>query len=182
MDDFTRQAQIENQMEINRREMARRSRDTLRIYNPLDTTFRYQWDGFWNSVPAKGYKDVERYLANHYFKKIGEYIIGQQMLRTGEELLALREKQFGKSFIDKYEENREVWDKTPRLDDEELLRQVKKTVIIGLVEEYGMELPEEPKRDLPRLDMRTLHDRIFSEDDMKLAPKMDLAKEVTQEA
>lgn len=158
--------QREAQMELNRREMYRKSLDTIRIYNPLDHTFRYMYDGFWHQVPAGGTKDEPRYLARHYFKKIAEYMIGQQILKDGEELLKLREKQLGKAFLDKYEENKEVWDKTPRLDDEKLLKEIRDVVILGVVEEYGLDLPEEvPAERRANLDFKPLNDQIFDEVD-----------------
>lgn len=139
MDEYEKQAQREADMEIVRREMERFSKDTIRIYNPLDFIFKYKWDSRNFSVPSKGTRDVERYLANAYAKKIIEYMIGQQQLAKGKELKELREKQLGKTFLDKYEENREVWDRVPKLDDQDLIKELGQTVIIGLVEEYGME-------------------------------------------
>lgn len=139
-------------MELARREMERFSLDTIRIFNPLDFTFRYKWDGRNFSVPAGGTTDVERYLANAYATKIIGYMIGQQQLVKGKELLQLRQQQMGKTFLDKYEENKEIWDRVPRLDDRQLIDELGETVILGLVEEFGMDdVPEEsnnaPKRD-----------------------------------
>lgn len=161
----------EASMELVRREMQRKSLDTIRIYNPLDRPFRYMYDGFWHQVPAKGTKDEPRYLAMHFFKKISNELIGQQMIAKGEELLKLREKQLGKSFIDKYEENREIWDRTPRMDDPELLKKIAEIVIVGVVEEYGMELPEETAQPTKPVDLRSIHDQIFSSVDIKRVPQ-----------
>lgn len=167
--DFDIQAQREQSMEITRREMMRKSLDTMQIYNPLDTTFRFQWDSFWWSVPAKGTKDVPRYIAAHYFKKIADVLIGQQLLAKGEELKALREKQFGKTFNDKYEENIEVWNRVPKLDDIELRKQVADRVINGLVEEYGYDLPEELPTKGALIDFRSSDDQIFSKIDKRVS-------------
>lgn len=159
----------EQAMEMTRREMQRKSLDIMRLYNPLDHNFIYKYDGYNHFVPAKTSKDEPRYLARHYFKKIAEYMIGLQQLKSGTELLKLREKQFGKSFLDKYEENQEVWNKVPRLDDPELLKQINSTVILGLVEEYGRELPEElPVESTRKLDLRSLTDQIFDETERKV--------------
>lgn len=153
--------QRELQMAANRREMERRSLDILRVYNPLDIRFNYMHDSRWHSVEPKSYKDITRALAAHYFKKIAQHIIGEQQLQKGEELLKLREKQFGKTFLDKYEENKEVWDRVPRLDDPDLLKQIYETVIIGVVEEYGMEVPEEIPRQGTYIDYRSQQDQLF---------------------
>jgi hypothetical protein len=160
------EAQIkrEQAMEMTRREMERKSLDTIRLYNPLEHAYRYMVGGFWHSVPAKGYKDEPRYLARMYFKKIAEYMIGLQAAEQGEKLKAIREKQLGKTFIDKYEENIEIWNKVPRTDDPELLKKIKEVVIVGLVEEYGMEAPPEmPADQVKTADMRPLSDQIFDD-------------------
>lgn len=187
------QQKREVSMELTRREMERKSLDTIRLYNPLDHTFRYMYSGYWHQVTAKGTKDEPRYLANHYFKKIAEYMIGTQSIEKGTELLKLREKQLGKQFLDKYEENREVWDKVPRQDDPDLLKEIKDVVIVGLVEEYGMEvMSQQPEERQRPPDLRSLSDQIFDEGIQKIsdAPiqppvkstsKSKLEKEVTNE-
>lgn len=178
----------EAQMELTRREMQRKSLDIIRVYNPLDVKFTFKYDGYPQSVAPKSTKDFPRYLAALYFKKIADVMIGQQILAKGEELKKLREKQFGKTFWDKYQENTEVWDKVPRLDDENLLKAVRDTVILGLVEEYGYdELPESAEPIKP-LDFRPMHDQLFDEIEIRVtdkepkAPlKSKLAEEVTSD-
>jgi hypothetical protein len=163
-------------MSLIRREMERKSRDTIRIYNPLDKKFSYMFDGYWHHVNPKSTEDVPRYLALHFFNKIANRIIGEQMIAKGEELKALREKQFGKSFIDKYEENTEVWDRTPHLDDPDLLKQVYNRIWIGLVEPYGMDTPDEPEREPNKpTDMRNVYEQIAG-DNEKLAPEKSVTK------
>lgn len=182
MSDFLEDPKVVQRMEVSRREMLRKSKDIIRVYNPLDKPFRYMWDGFHHAVPAKTTKEIERYLANHYFRKIAEYMIGQQILKEGDELLKMREQQFGKRFIDKFEENTEVWDRTPKLNDPDLLRAIRDTVILGLVEEYGYDMPE-PESSVPvHFDTRSLHDQLFSEIDKRLAPELaPSVQEVTKE-
>ncbi len=178
MDDFDRAAKQEAEMELTRREMARYSRDLIRVYNPLDIPFRFTWDSYPQVIPAKGHKDIERYLAKMYLQLISEKMIGEQMLEKGKELKALREKQLGKTFLDKYEENKEVWDRVPRLNDEKLINEISKIVILGLVEEYGMEDVVEQqqqieKKDSPydeafkRMDRKILDDDIIDERPIK---------------
>jgi len=165
-----RKIKIENEMELARRELARKSHDTIRVYNPLDYTFRFMYDRYWHSVGAKNYKDMERFLAIHYFKKICDHMIGQQIMVKGNELKELREKQLGKQFLDKYEENVQIWDRAPKLNDPDLIEQIKQVVIVGLVEEYGMEEPEPEMRvpDAP-MDFRPLHEKIFGDVDKRIA-------------
>ncbi len=168
--DFDQAAKQEADMELVRREMARISRDIIRVYNPLDFPFKFKWDSYPQSIPAKGTKDIERYLAMAYLKKIAQYMIGEQIMLKGKELLELREKQLGKQFLDKYEENKEVWDKTPKMNDPELIKAIGETVILGLVEEYGMEDVvdnEQPleKKDTPYDDAYKLMNRPLIDDE-----------------
>jgi|GEM_PF-4150196 len=150
------------EMEIATRELMRRSHDLIRVYNPLDHTFSFMYDRFWHRVPAKSYKDMERYLALKFFKNIAEYMIGQQITKQGEELKALREKQMGKQFLDHYEENVQIWDRVPKINDPDLLQQIKKVVIIGVVEEYGMyEEPQEAREPEKPMDTRSIHEQLF---------------------
>lgn len=167
MDEQTQKREL--QMESTRREMYRKSLDTIRLYNPLDVTFKYMYDGYWHQVLSKGTKDEPRYLARHFFKKIAEFMIGQQGLLKGTELKELREKQLGKSFLDKYEENIEIWNKVPKLDDPELLAEIRDVVIMGVVEEYGLELTEEVIGVASKpIDFRPLSDQIFEESEKRV--------------
>lgn len=151
-----------NEMELTIRELMRRSHDTIRVYNPLDTTFSFMYDRFWHRVPAKSFRDMDRYLAMKFYKNIAEKMIGDQIRLKGQELIDLRIKQFGTAYKDHYEENVEVWDRTPKLNDPELLAQVFKTVIIGVVSEFGMEQVEQMEAEpIPQTDYRPLHEQMF---------------------
>lgn len=155
--------QIETEMEMRRREAARRSMDTIRVYNPLDTTFSFMYDRYWHRVPAKSEKDFPRYLAMHFFKKISDEIINNKIQTEGQALKAKREKETGQEFKDPYEENVQVWDKMPKLNDPKLINDIKKTVIVGMVEEYGMDqVPEEKTPDGP-VDFRPIHEQAFDD-------------------
>lgn len=162
-----------NEVELAKRELTRRALDTIRVYNPLNHTFSFMYDRYWHRIPAKSYKDLDRYLAIHFFKKICDKMIGDQIMVQGEELKKVREAQMGHQFLDHYEENVQIWDKTPKLDDPDLIEQIKKVVLIGLVEEYGMDEPEPEERVADAaLDYRPLHEQIFSTIDNKIAPEM----------
>ena len=191
MDPEQQKIMRERQMELTRREMQRKSLDTIRVFNPLDHKFKFMYDSYWFYVDAKKYKDFPRYLAIHYFKKISEFMIGQQALKEGDELLKMREQQFGKSFIDKYVENKEVWDKVPKLNDPDLLKVIRDQVIKGVVTEYAMDLPEEnPALATKPPDMRSLHEQLFEGINKKVVeidltpqtPVNNLASEVTNDS
>lgn len=179
--DEDRKQKIATEMEMARRELERRSQDTIRIYNPLDHNFRYMRNRYWYSVPSKSFKDVQRYLADHYFKKVSEYMINQQIEAIGNDLKAVREKQMGHVYRDHYEENIEIWDKVPKQNDPELLKKIKEVVIIGLVEEYGLAEPE-PDTRIPEetIDFRTAQDKILGEPDKRVSKEMPQVEEIEE--
>ncbi len=151
-----------NEMELATRELIRRSHNTIRVYNPLDTTFSFMYDRFWHRVAAKSYKDMDQYLALKFFKNICDKMIGDQIQKKGQELIDLRIKQFGSAYKDHYEENVEVWDRTPKMNDPELIAQIKKLVLIGVVEEFGAQNIDmaEPVPE-PVTDYRSIHEQMF---------------------
>lgn len=167
--------QREAQMELTRREMYRKSMDTIRVFNPLEHKFVFYYDSRPFSVPPKGTKDFPRYLTNLYFKKIADYMIGQQQIAQGDELKKLREQQLGRSYLDHYEENIEIWDKTPKLDDPDLLKVIRDTVILGLVEEYGYEEDLQAPTETRKVDFRSLHDQLLDNVDKKVSPEVSTA-------
>ena len=162
-------------MEVVKRELARQALDTIRVYNPMETTFSFMYDSYWHRVPAKSYMDMERFLARHYFKKICDYMIGQQIAVKGKELKAMREKQMGHEYTDHYQENLDVWEQTPKMNDPNLIEAIRKVVIIGVVKEYGAEAPEPQEQVTPSMDMRSLHEQIFDQ-----IGKVDLPEDINQ--
>lgn len=180
MDEEAKQRVSRNQ-ELVRREMYRKSRDIVRVFNPLPIPFRFMWDSYWHTVPSESTKDMERYLANHYFRKISQHMIGEMQRTFGEDLLSKKKKTSQPTYLDKYIENREVWDKAPRLDNRELLDQIAKAVIVGLVEEYGMELPEQTPSTLRTADQRDIYEQILGGVEKRIDPTPSVA-EITNDA
>ena len=177
------------------REMYHRSRDILRVYNPLSTDFKFKYDSVWYKVPAGSTKDFERYLARKFFHDISAHMIGLIIQERGNRALEERRSKGLADLIDKYEENRAIWDKMPRMDNKQLLEEIGDQVILGLVEEFGAET--EPDNDTARRDSPDPTDvqivERFSQKSLarkgsepqvkpiKKALKKDLAKEVTEE-
>jgi len=151
------------EMEIARREVERSSHDLWQVYNPLDRPFRFMYNRYWHSVPAKSYKNFEKFLMRAFLRAISNEMINEQIAAKGNELMTLRKKQFGQQFMDHYEENVQIWDRVPKVNDPELVNQVANIVIIGLVEEFGLEEPEpeQIQRDLPQ-DFAPVHDRVLA--------------------
>jgi hypothetical protein len=166
-EDLRKQAQNE----ANIRELERLKMDTFEVYNPMDTDFKFMQDRYWHVVKAHETKEMPRYLAKHYAKKIVEFMINQQIQKEGEELKALREKQMGTAFRDAYVENVEVWDKVPRANDPELVAEHMKMLRIRKVMDYGMEpeAQQEAPAPLETLDNRSSYEKAF--DDISEAPQ-----------
>lgn len=172
-------------------EMERRSHDIYRVYNPLDVDFKFKYGGIWYKVPAKGFKEWEAFLAGHYFKKISESIIGQLIYEEGMGMIKGREEKGMSRFLNKYDENTEVWNNVPRMDNKELLQKIFVEVVIGLVEEFGSEpIPEEAQPTVKPSDL-SVFDQIFADNSKRKAVaspeplrpiiKKPLAEEITQD-
>lgn len=160
----------EADQEAVRREMYRKSKDVIRIYNPLDVDFKFKYNSYPYLIKSHQAMDVERYIARHYFKKIADYIIGQLKVLKGQELLKAHDARGQGGYLDKYIENKEVWDKTPNLHDPDLLKKVAQQTILGLVHEYGLDVDTEMERDewQPE-DTRSSHEQILDLFENKLA-------------
>ncbi|MBU6501172.1 MAG: hypothetical protein KGJ89_05395 [Patescibacteria group bacterium] len=168
--------------QLRQRELARKSQDIIRIYNPLYQDFRFLYDGYPNTVKARETKDVERYKAELYFKKISQYIIGLSQIEKGEALLKKRRDRGLDEILDKYQESKQIWDNTPKMNDPQLLEQIAKVVIIGLVEEYGKEEPLPGQREEPKPEMTNVDEIIFrkiADRKIEAAPE-PVAKPVTK--
>src|ERR1700722_1219048 len=150
MDDIDRANRREMEMSLVRREMERKSKDLIRVYNPTDYPFRFTWDSYPIVIPAKGHKDIERYLAEVYLRKMSQKLIGEDQLLKGKELLDKRMKDFGTGFQDKYIENQEVWNRVPKINDEKLIDEYAKILVVGLVEEYGIEDVVDREREIEK--------------------------------
>lgn len=126
------------------RELYNRSRDIVRIYNPDKEDFRFKYDSVWYKVEAGKTKDVEAYLAQKFFHDYAQMVIGKMIIAKGEELLKDRERKSLDPILDKYYENKQIWDLTPKMDNKELLDQIFNQVVLGIVEVFGSEVgPEE---------------------------------------
>ena len=125
--------------EARHRELYRKSRDIIRVYNPLTIDFRYMYDRLWFTVKKQSTKDIERFHAEFYLKAVTDYIIGQMAITKGEAMIKDREKLGLQPFLNKYDENQAVWNNVQKTDDKSLRDEIGNQVIIGLVSEYGAE-------------------------------------------
>lgn len=186
-------ARQERDMEQVRRELERKSHDTWRVYNPLDASvnfpqvghntpwvdhgnFVFYYDGYPNRVPPKAFKDMEFFRVRKYYEAISNFMINQLREIKGQEILEKHRALGQGEYLDKYVENINVWDKVPRHNDETLLKKIADEVVIGLVEEYGLDLAPPSAAPMERTDTRSLHDQILGTFSRKIAPEVEIAK------
>src|SRR5258708_11201531 len=69
--------------------------------------------------------------------KISKYIIGQMGMEKGEKMLKERQDKGMVEFLNKYDENKAVWDSVPKTNNKELLQDLASKILLGIVEEFG---------------------------------------------
>jgi len=143
-------------------EQERRSHDLIRIANPTDKDFTIIWGHPPKHfrVPANGTTDVDRYLAEAYWRDMTVQMINEMGDKFGEELLARVGREKPDVLLDKYLENKTVWDKVPHTNDEKLLRELTPKLWLGLVKKYGMDIPMQDPQYIDT-DMRTQQEKIL---------------------
>ncbi len=104
---------------------------------------------------------MERFLANHYFQAIAQHMIGQMIVEKGEKLLAQRDAKGLPPLMDNYDINKQIWDYTPKMDDANILEQISSEVILGLVEEFGMEDAIRETAKAEPVDTRTAYEKVM---------------------
>ena len=146
------------------REMERKSLDTIMVYNPTSEDYLLEWDRRYHRIPSKdrdlgfgkGKMELSRYLAEKYAREMKNLIVNIASDKFMKEFRKEREQK-GERFRDKHEENEEAIALVPKTSDPERIRQAYNMIILGVVREYGMELPD----DMPKhvLDEKTPEER-----------------------
>lgn len=156
------------------KEQERMSFDIIRIANPPVFTikgknFNYPhgdyyiiWDNYKHKVPINGTLDIQRYLARKYRKDMAVDLINYYGEIEGNKLRERIVKEQPNVAVDKYMENKSVWDKIPRTDDETLLAEIYPQLWLGEVKLFGLDdLPVNPAA--AAVDFRTFEERFDSE-------------------
>lgn len=178
-------------------EQERRSRDIIRIANPTDKEFVIIWGHppKYFRVPANGTLDVDRYLAEAYWRDMTVQMINEMGVKMGADLIERISKTKPDVMYDDYLIQKEVWDKVPRTDNEKILRELTPKLWLGLVRKYGLDIPKQ-ESSYPEMDLRNQQEKILGDMEDKVVvdeaytpplldetpplyvSKKDLAKEV----
>lgn len=131
-----------------RREMYRRSEDTIMVNNPTDEDFTVDWDGYRHIIPnrnrdlgwGKGKKAVKRYLAVKYTNDMIVNMINKDNDRKAAEIIVTRADK-GQPELTPFEKQAAIYDRLPRTDNDELRKQYKAILFLGIYEEFGKDEP-----------------------------------------
>lgn len=132
-------------------ELERVSLDWCMVYNPTDEDFYIEWNNAqgrpWRYlVPnknkdigwGKGKLEVQRYLAIWYCEHMKDKIVNDKGLKEAEKVLAARREK-GQPDLTKFEEQTQVWGKTPRTTSEQELSTLYPILFLGISREFGMD-------------------------------------------
>lgn len=167
------------------REMERVSLDWCMIYNPTDKDFFIEWaarDGRpWKYlVPGKnkdigwgkGKLEVQRYLAIWYCKHMTDQIINDKGQKEAEKILADRREK-GSVELTKFEEQKAIWDKTPRTNSNKELGSLYPILFLGISREFGQDYLSEDEEPY-MADMSSAEEKAFAKlKDKKYAPDVE---------
>lgn len=136
------------QQDAFKRELERKSLDTIMIHNPTEKDFFIEWDKRYHKVPninsdvgfGKGNREIERYLAEKYERTMINHLINGKADKYMEDL-QIRFEQKGTAFRDKYEFNNEALARVPKTNDQALIDEIRPQIILGLVREFGNDMP-----------------------------------------
>ena len=140
-------------LEQARRELARRSNDRIKVFNPDTKNFTLIFDGFLHVFPTKKEKIVPRYIWDRFKIKMTDHLINKENDIYVEEENERRIKS-GQKIMDHQE--RELFDL--RTDDPKLVEKYLPQLYLGLVEEYGGDVLSKEKK--VKIDNRPIHEQV----------------------
>ena len=130
------------------RELERKSLDTLMVYNPTDQDYFVEWDRRFHRIPAKnknagfgnGRMELVRYLAEKYAREMKNKLITED---NDQRLDSIKERMRKAGIQDvvlnaniEFERLHEL-----RTDYDTLIKKYYDILILGVVREYGMDMP-----------------------------------------
>lgn len=132
------------------REMERISLDWVMIQNPTEEDFYIDWLPWHYLVPHKdkdigwgpGKLETQRYLAVWYCKHMKDKLVNEKGHKEYARMIAEREQK-GLPTLTKYEEQKAIWEKTPRTTSDKELVTLYPMLFLGVTREFGMDYTEE---------------------------------------
>lgn len=167
LDTTTPEAQ---QKQATLKEMARRSQDRIRVYNPLDEDYTVRFDSIGFVIPNRnkdnghgmGVAVVFRYVAQNYLTQMIDLLLTSK-LDDAVKLENERRAKLGMLPMTKFIGGEELmFTQSLRTDNQEARRRLVPVIWLGLAERYGTEAREESISGKPK-DDRPLDERLLTE-------------------
>lgn len=147
-----------------KRELYRRSMDSIRVYNPTDRDFIVSWDGYNHVIPAKtkdlgwgqGMRVTYRYIAEYYRRHMTNQMINEM---ADAELSNLKTKLYEKGDTDAVYNANDRFERQHkfRTDNAELVKKIWGQIWLGTVEKFGMDqIIDEPTQEDTKSDLEKL--------------------------
>lgn len=147
-----------------KRELERKSLDTVMVYNPTEEEFKVVWDKRIFPVPAKhinmgygnGKMQLPRYIAEKFAKEMKDLLINRMNKEKGEKMLKEHYDK-GREELSKHDENLKIHDKGIRTDNEMQVEKIYDEIVLGTVQDYSADYLDEA---ISTEDMRPVEERI----------------------
>ena len=176
MDDFTTpNPEAVRRSEAVKRELQRRSLDTILVHNFTPTDYRFKYDGYVWTVPAankdigfgKGNQHFPRYLAHHYIKHKTDELLTEKASEAVRKENERRIKN-GMAEMTRFQEQ-PAFEANFKTNRPELRRPLIEKMWVGIVREYGADLPDEEEAK-PTFS-RPVDEEILSQIGNRIAPQ-----------
>ena len=157
------------QTEKIRRELHRKSLDSIVVYNPLEEDYTVIWDKFRHIVPAKSERSFPRYIAMKYIREITDKLIyNEEAVKTKE----ANDKRLERGMPPLTPQERDQFALQYGLTtaNEEKRKEIFKTIYIGVGEEYGVDIPADEVKPV-RKDSRTFEEKMLDEMEQDAPPR-----------
>lgn len=159
-------------------EQRRKQYDIIRVKNPTNQDFYVMYDvNQYQKIPANSTLDVPRYIAIRYVQHQKDNIINAMIKKKHDDHMAERAAKGMPNFKSKWEENEETYSSAdyPKTNDPELMAQIMDELWVGLVHEFGRDVP--PQAFDPRAGEVDL-----TPPEMKILEGLDKRRVTTTEA
>lgn len=152
---------INPKIEKIRRELHRKSLDSIIVKNPTNEDITVIWDKFRHVVPANSERSFPRYIAMKYIREVTDKLIYQKEEDHVAEQNKKRLKR-GNPPLTAQEREQQALQYGIHLRNEELRKEIFNTLYGGISEEYGVDLPP-TDQDKPKKDIRTFEEKMLDE-------------------